>query len=138
MKFMSTLICVLLCMSVLLCGCTAKTEGSLLFPAGEIASVHMVSLPEKYDYVLEGRNAARVVEYLKGLTLIADFEENPNLYNGMAWVITLCYADGSEHQVVHFGNMFIHGEDATWYKMHYEEAAQLEVLLEELVGFEFP
>ncbi len=139
MKTLKSVVCALLAVSlVLLCGCTAKTEGTPLFPAGEVEMIRIVSLPDKYDYFLYNQNAARLVEYLEDLTLIADFEENPDHYNGLAWVITLVYADGSEHQVVHFGNMFIRGDDATWYKMHYEEAAQLEVLLEKLVGFTFP
>jgi len=134
MKNSIRILAVLCVMGVLLSGCATETAGSPLFPAGEVKTVYISSLPEypEHEFVLQNGDAAAVVDYLEGLTLISDFEENPDHYNGMAWDIRLVYADGSECRVVHFGNVFIRGEDARWYKMDYDQAIGLDALLAEM------
>ncbi len=64
--------------------------------------------------------------------MISDFEENPDEYSGMTWVIVLEYEDGSKETVYHFGNMFIRTNGGSWYKMTYEQAGAFDSLLWEL------
>ena len=66
------------------------------------------------------------------MTLSSDFEENPNDYAGMTWVITLKYDDGSETVIYHFCNRFIRSDESSWYQMQYEEASQFDALMDEL------
>ena len=75
------------------------------------------------------------MRYLTGLNLISDFEENPDQYGGMTWVIALDYKDGTTETVYHFGNMFIRNSGGPWYKMTYEQASAFDSLLAELNGY---
>lgn len=105
-----------------------------LLQAGYVTRVAVSSLPGGYDYAYEGEDALAIVEYLDSLTLRSEFEEDPDEYVGMTWVIAVDYADGSTVTVYHFGNMFIRNEDGPWYRMEYEEAERFHALLDELNG----
>lgn len=117
-------------MEELLC----SAEGSTLLREGKVARVSLSSLPAGYTHAFAGEDAQAIVDYLSDLNLISDFPENPNEYDGMTWVISLAYDDGSTRTVYHFGNMFIRAEDGPWYKMSYDEASCLNELLAELHG----
>ena len=80
------------------------------------------------------RQRQAIVEYLDSLSLRSEFEEDPDEYVGMTWVIAVDHADGSTVTVYHFGNMFIRNEDGPWYRMEYEEAERFHALLDELNG----
>ena len=105
-----------------------------LLEAGDVTRVTVSSLPGGYAYAYEGEDALAIVDYLDSLSLRSQFEEDPDEYVGMTWVIAVDYADGSTVTVYHFGNMFIRNEDGPWYRMEYEEAARFHALLDELNG----
>lgn len=105
-----------------------------LLQAGDVTQVAVSSLPEGYAYAYEGEDALAIVDYLESLSLRSEFEENPDEYTGMTWVISVEYADGSTVTVYHFGNMFIRAADGPWYRMEYEEAERFHALLDELNG----
>ena len=105
-----------------------------LLQAGDVTRVTVSSLPGSYAYAYEGEDALAIVDYLDSLSLRSEFEEDPDEYVGMTWVIAVDHADGSTVTVYHFGNMFIRAEDGPWYRMEYEEAARFDALLDELNG----
>ena len=111
-----------------------EAEEDALLQAGDVTQVSVTSLPEGYAYAYEGEDAMAIVDYLGSLSLRSEFEENPNEYYAMSWVISVEYADGSTVTVYHFGNMFIRAEDGPWYRMEYEEADRFHALLDELNG----
>jgi hypothetical protein len=109
-----------------------QAEGNRLLPEGHVISVDVSSLPEGYKYSFDGEDAKAIVEYLSGLNLTGKFEENPDEYTGMTWVISLKYENGDSLEVYHFGNKFIRSEKGSWYKMTYEEASRFGSFLYEL------
>ena len=109
-----------------------QIRGEQLLLDGEITDVEVSSLPEYYNYSFNGESAKKIVDYLSSLNLESDFEENPNEYGGMTWVVSLKYENGDALTVYHAGNMFIRAENGTWYKMTYEEASRFHTLLDEL------
>lgn len=110
-----------------------KGDSSLLVPRkDDVINVTVSSLPEEYNYSFSEDDADAIVDYLSGLNLISDFQENPDAYNGMTWVITIEYENGDTVTVYHFGNMFIRTDSGSWYKMNYKEASRFDKLLDEL------
>lgn len=107
-------------------------KGVILLKEGNVESISVTSLTEGYNYSFDGDAAGNVVDYLANLKLAADFEENPNEYTGVTWVISLEYEDGDITTIYHFGNMFIRSDSGLWYKMNFDEANQLSVLLDDL------
>ena len=105
-----------------------------LLEAGDVTRVTVSSLPGSYAYAYEGEDALAIVDYLDSLSLRSEFEEDPDEYVGMTWVIAVDHADGSTVTVYHFGNMFIRAADEPWYRMEYEEADRFNTLLDELNG----
>lgn len=76
-----------------------------------------------------GADAAAVAEYINGLTLTEDFDENPNESVGGTYTLEFEMEDGTTRIFYHFGNAFFCEEDGPWYRMEYEEAARLGSLL---------
>ena len=116
-------------------GCSQQpqqVQGNQLLVEGNVIKIDVSSLPEGYNYSFNGENAKEIIDYLSNLNLQSNFEENPNEYTGMTWVISLEYDNGNELTVYHFGNMFIRSEKGSWYQMTYEEASRFDVLLNEL------
>ena len=116
-------------------GCSQQSQqvqGNQLLAEGNVIKIDVSSLPEGYNYSFDGEEAKEIIDYLSNLNLQSNFEENPNEYTGMTWVISLEYENGDILTIYHFGNMFIRAEKGTWYKMTYEEASCFEILLEEL------
>lgn len=109
-----------------------QAEGNQLLPEGHVISVEVSSLPEGYEYSFGKEDAKAIVEYLSGLNLTGKFEENPDKYTGMTWVISLKYENGDSLEVYHSCNMFVRSEHGSWYKMTYEEASRFDSLLDEL------
>ncbi len=116
-----------------LVGCSnVTTKESLLLRDGNVKRISVFSLPEGDDYSFSGQDAEKIINYLSNLNLIEQFEESPNEYDGMTWVISLEYDDGDDLQIYHFGNMFIRVKGGSWYKMTYDEANCFNTLLDEL------
>ena len=116
-------------------GCSQQSQqvqGNQLLAEGNVIKIDVSSLPEGYNYSFNGENTKEIIGYLSSLNLQSNFEENPNEYAGMTWVITLEYENGDTLTIYHFGNMFICSEKDSWYKMTYEEASRFDVLLNEL------
>ena len=116
-------------------GCSQQSQQvqvNQLLAEGNVIKIDVSSLPEGYNYSFNGENAKEIIGYLSSLNLQCNFEENPNEYTGMTWVITLEYENGDILTIYHFGNMFIRSEKGSWYKMTYEEASHFGVLLNEL------
>ena len=131
---MKKVVCTALILAALsaLFGCSEQTEDIRLPIEGNVVAVDLSSLPEWYNYSFEGEDKNAVVDYLLSLKLDDDFEENPNEYGGMTWVISLKYEDGRSLKVYHFGNMFIRAEKGDWYRMTYDEAARFGTLVDQL------
>ncbi len=105
---------------------------SKLLKEGKIKGVRVTSVPAGYEYSFNGSDVNPIVEYLVNLNLISDFEETPDEYMGMTWVIILEYEGEDTLTIYHFGNMFIKTNNGPWYKMTYEEASGFDLLLFEL------
>lgn len=132
MKRISATSMILICMFTLIACSVTPTKGDTLLKSGTVLTVSVSSLPEGFNYSFSGDTAQSVIDYISKLSLISDYEERPDEYTGMTWVILLEYNDGSNLTVYHFGNMFIRAEDGPWYKMSYQEASQLDTLFYEL------
>ena len=116
-------------------GCSQQSQqvqGNQLLAEGNVIKIDVSSLPEGYNYSFSGEDIKAITDYLSTLNLECEFEENPNEYTGMTWVIALEYENGDTLNIYHFGNMFIRSEKGSWYKMTYEEASRFDVLLNEL------
>lgn len=116
-------------------GCSQQpqqAQGNQLLAEGNVINIDVSSLPEGYNYSFSGEDAKAIIDYLSTLNLESNFEENPNEYDGMTWVISLKYENGDTVIVYHFGHMFIRSEKGSWYKMTYEEANRFNTLLDEL------
>jgi len=117
----------------ILVGCSGViTKGGLLLWDGNVKKISVSSLPKGYNYSFSGKDAEKIIDYLSDLNLIEQFEENPNEYGGMTWVISLEYDDGDALQIYHFSNMFIRAKGGSWYKMTDDEGNGFDNLLNEL------
>ncbi len=110
----------------------SNTTQNSLIREKTINNITVTSLPSGYEYSLTGDDVNAIVDYFSNLHLISDFEENPDEYLGMTWVIAVEYGDGTSSTIYHFGNMFVRTDDRPWYKMDYEEASRFHPLLQEL------
>lgn len=97
-----------------------------------VTGVTVTSLPEGYNYSFTGSDADAIVEYLSSIKLIFEFEDNPDEYVGMVWVVSIEYENGEAATAYHFGNRFIRVNNGPWYKMTFDEANRFESLLEQL------
>ena len=126
---------VLVCICVLgIVGCSQQpqqVQGGQLLAEGNVINIDVSSLPEGYNYSFSGADAKAIVDYLSTLNLESNFEENPNEYTGMTWVISLKYENGDVLTICHYG-MFIRVKGGSWYKMTSDEANRFETLLDEL------
>ena len=109
-----------------------QVQGNQLLAEGNVIKIDVSSLPEGYNYSFDGEDAKEIIDYLSNLNLQSNFEEDPNEYTGMTWVISLEYDNGEILTVYHFGNMFIRSEKGSWYRMTYDEANRFDTLLDEL------
>ena len=127
---------VLVCICVLgIVGCSQQpqqVQGGQLLAKGKVINIDISSLPGGYNYSFSGKDAKAILDYLSTLNLESNFEENPNEYTGMTWVISLKYENGDVLTIYHFGNMFIRVKGGSWYKMTYDEASRFDTLLDEL------
>ena len=110
-----------------------QVRGSQLLAEGNVVDIDVSSLPEGYNYSFSGEDTKGIIDYLSNLNLESNFEENPDDYVGMTWVISLKYESGDTLTLYHFGN-FIRSEKGSWYKMAYEEANRFYTLLDELTN----
>lgn len=134
MKKLITIVLVLICVLSIV-GCSIQqqqVQDDQLLAEGNVIKIDVSSLPEGYNYTFDGEDAKAITEYLSNLNLDSKFEENPNEYSGMTWVISLEYDNGEILTVYHFGNMFIRSEKGSWYRMTYDEASRFDALLNEL------
>ena len=124
---------VLVCICVLgIVGCSQQVQGDQLLAEGNVINIDVSSSPEGYNYSFSGADAKAIIDYLSTLNLESNFEENPNEYDGMTWVISLKYENGDALTIYHFGNMFIRVKGGSWYKMTHDEASRFGTLLDEL------
>ena len=134
MKKLLTIALVFLCVLGMV-GCSQQpqqVQGNQLLAEGNVIKIDVSSLPEGYNYSFDGEDAKEIIDYLSNLNLQINFEENPNEYTGMTWVISLKYENGDVLKVYHFSNKFICSEKGSWYKMTYDEAKRFDTLLDEL------
>ncbi len=122
---------ILVCLVSIAACSGAGEKGKILLKDGAVKRISVTSMPGYYDYSFEDGAVQPVVRYLSELNLTADFPEDPDLYAGMTWVISLEYEDGEDLTIYHFGNMFIRTAEGPWYKMTYEEAERFGSLLDE-------
>lgn len=127
---------VLVCICVFgVIGCNQQPQqvkGDQLLVEGNVVKIDVSSLPEGYNYSFSGEDVKAIIDYLSTLSLECEFEENPNEYAGMTWVIALEYENGDTLKIYHFGNMFIRSQNGSWYRMSFEEASRFDTLLEQL------
>ena len=134
MKKLLTIALVFLCVLGMV-GCSQQpqqVQGDQLLAEGNVIKIDVSSLPGGYNYSFDGEDAKEIIDYLSNLNLQSNFEEDPNEYTGMTWVVSLEYDNGEILTVYHFGNMFIRTEKGSWYKMTYDEANRFDTLLDEL------
>ena len=134
MKKLLTITLAFLCVLGMV-GCSKQpqqVQGNQLLAEGNVIKIDVSSLPEGYNYSFDGEDAKEIIDYLSNLKLQSNFEENPNEYTAMTWVIFLEYDNGDELTVYHFVNKFIRTEKGSWYKMTYDEAKRFDTLLYEL------
>lgn len=121
---------------LLLSGCRREApeagQEALLPGAEEIETVTVTSMPEGYDYSFSGSQAGTLAQYILDMKLQADYPEDPNVYAGMTWVITVAYRTGETVTVYLFGNMFIRAGGGPWYKVDYQQAEAFGALLDSL------
>lgn len=129
-------LCVILAVLLLLCagGCNdVDSVPNDLLPGTEgISRITVTSMPESYQYSFSGDSAKTLAQCITDMELAADFPEDPNVYAGMTWVITVQYEDGTAVTVYLFGNMFIRAGDGPWFKVSANEAEAFERLLTSL------
>jgi hypothetical protein len=128
-----------LLIAMLICVCVVciyvfslHVDGSVLIPKGEITEIRVRLSLEEEEYTFTGDSAKKIIDYLSDLSLISDFEEDPEKSNGAAWFITLVYEDGREICIYHIGNKFIRNGESDWYKMYYRQAEKFDKLMDEL------
>ena len=134
MKKVLTIAVAFLCLLGMV-GCSQQpqyVQANQLLVEGNVLKIDVSSLPDGYNYSFDGEEAKEIIDYLSNLNLQGNFEENPNEYTGMTWVICLEYDNGDKLTVYHFGNMFIRTKEGSWYKMTYDEANRFDTLLDEL------
>ena len=134
MEKIIAIVLVLICVLGIV-GCSQQPQqvrGSQLLAEGNVVNIDVSSLPEGYNYSFSGEDAKGIIDYLSNLNLESNFEENPNEYGGMTWVISLKYENGDTLTIYHFGNIFIRVKGGSWYKMTYDEASRFDTLLDEL------
>lgn len=66
----------------------------------------------------------RITDYLNSLKLKTP-NNNPEEYEGSAFIITVTNKDGTEHTIVHFGNKFLRAHEQ-WYEISYKQASRFE------------
>lgn len=99
----------------------------------DISGITVSSVPEGMNYSFTNEaDVALIAAYFNGLNLSTEYEESPDEYFGMTWIVTVNYTSGQKYTYYHFGNMFLKSQDSGWYKMTYEEASGFDKLLEEL------
>ena len=133
MKKIIALVAILILL-VSIVGCNQQSQqvqGNQLLVEGNVVKIDVSSLPEGYNYYFSGEDAKAIIDYLSTLNLESEFEENPNEYTGMTWVIALEYENGDTFKIYHFGE-FIRSQNGSWYKMSFEEASRFDALLDEL------
>ena len=117
-------------------GCNQQSQqvqGNQLLVEGNVVKIVVSSLREGYKYSFnEKEDVKAIIDYLSALSLESEFEENPNEYFGMTWVIALEYENAEALEIYHFGNMFIRSQNGSWYRMTYEEASYFDILLDQL------
>ena len=117
---------------VLLLGCGAGAR--LRVSDDNIAGIMIMTLPqseEKARTYTSSEKIDKITEYLNGLSLDNRFSENPDDYAGETIVIAISYADGSRRAFYHFGNLFIKESDGDWLRMSYQQASQLDSLIQD-------
>lgn len=101
--------------------------------ADAIKYVHITTLPESIDLKCHSYDAIqRMVYYLNGLETEDDFEENPDEYTGMSYVIIFKCKDGTTREIIHFGNMFVKEVGGDWKRMNYDDASRIEDIVKTL------
>ena len=109
-----------------------------------------VSLPENIDKLTVSWNGSSrttfsytdpakiksVAEYLSSLVLETT-KEDPTLYAGGGWVITVFSGDETL-EMNHYGNMFFQTADKKWWEISYDQAAELDELVKKMLPDEMP
>lgn len=107
--------------------------GGFGLDADAIKYVHVTTLPESIDIRCHSYDAIRrMANYFNSLETKDDFEENPDGYTGMSYVIIFKCKDGTTREIIHFGNMFVKEVGGDWKKMSYEDASRIEDVVKTL------
>ena len=134
-KFISIFLIVVFLFSVSGCSKAVVINENELIKKGEITKVTVTSLPDDSNYIhvyTSSYKIKRIINYLNRLTLESEFIENPNDYVGGTLVIQINYKNGTVETVYHCANMFIRLNNGDWKRMKYEEAEQLDKIIDEL------
>ena len=100
-----------------LAGCKGQKANNPLVPEGKLAEIAVTAFPEEFARVYKGGEAEQLLGYLRGLELLESFEEDPNVYTGQTWVITLAYESGERVTLHLFADLFLKTEDGPWYRI---------------------
>jgi len=131
---MKKLVAFILALTLCVClfGCKAPQTHNDFFETKGIKQVTVKTAMEDPSYSFSGSKARKVVEYLAGLKLTTNFNEDSSDLYGYVWHISIEYENGDTAIWYHIANTFLRSKDGTTYKMDHEEAHRFETLLEEL------
>ena len=94
--------------------------------------VDVSQLPSWYNYSFIGESANKILDYISSLSTTAVYDEDPNEYGGITWVISVKMDNGETLNVYYLADMFIRTENGVWRKINSDEASRFEDLLNEL------
>lgn len=108
-------------------------KGADLVASEGVARILISTYPEsdiyRRDYTQQDKIGA-ITDYIDGLDLTSEFSDDPNI-DGMTWVITYVYEDGTEMTMYHVGNMFFLVDGGEYMRMGYEQSQALSALVAE-------
>ncbi|MDF2685851.1 MAG: antirepressor regulating drug resistance protein, partial [Clostridia bacterium] len=98
-----------------------------------VTGITISTLPENTEYLRTYTSPEKInaiLAHIIDLTLNDKFNENPEEYYGMTYVITITYNNNGQKIYYHFGNMFFKEDGKAWEKMIYDEAVKLENIIQ--------
>lgn len=91
---------------------------------GDESSLKMI---EDKEHIMD------VINYINGLNL-KKTDKDPSQYEGMSYIITIYYSNGTSTEYIHFGNRFFKESGSDWYEMPYKQAVKFAGIYKSLSG----
>lgn len=127
-KGLTMILAAMLCL-LFVFGCAAFRGNALLPGKHGIASIQVSTMPHGYTATLSGADAEKLADYIAHLNVQAKMSEDPSVFTGMTWVMTMTYETGETVTLYLFADRFIRAEDGPWYLISEREAQGVVALL---------